>query len=132
VLSSQHVRRGALAQALRNTAWQFAGSWVLTGETPSYRGVSPRAAFDPGAGSWGAFELTVRYASLAIDADTFPVFANPATSARGAVAWAAGLNWILNQGVKVQVNYERTRFLAPGASSRPAEHDLLTRIQLAF
>ena len=132
VISSQEIRRGTRTTTLDNRAWQVAGSWVLTGETPSYRGVTPRTPFDLKAGTWGAFELTARYSALDLDAETFPTFANPATAASGAQAWAAGLNWLLNSGVKLQVNYERTRFESAGTTSRPDEHDLLTRVQFAF
>lgn len=131
VLSSQKVRRTS-ATTLDHSAWQLAGSWVLTGETPSYRGVTPRAPFDRAAGNWGAVELTARYSALSIDPQTFPFFANPATASRGARAWAAGVNWLLNTGVKLQINYERTAFVHAGGVERQAEHDLLTRVQFAF
>ena len=62
----------------------------------------------------------------------FPAFANPATAARSASAWATGLNWYLNSGVKFQVNFERTTFGTAGTARRPAENDLLTRLQFAF
>jgi phosphate-selective porin OprO/OprP len=132
VLSSQKVRRTTATATLDNTSYQVAGSWVLTGETPSYRGVTPRTPFDRNAGTWGALELTARYSTLDIDPGTFPVFANPATAASRAQAWAAGVNWILNGGVKVQVNYERTAFGTSGAAVRAPEHDLLTRVQVGF
>ena len=132
VLSSQKVRRGTNATTLDNTSWQVAGSWVLTGETPSYRGVTPRTSFDTKAGTWGAFEVTARYTALEIDADTFPLFANPASASSGARAATVGLNWLLNTGVKLQVNYERTQFDTVGTVRREAEHDLLTRVQFSF
>ena len=132
VLATQQVRRLANRLTVDNTSWQLAGSWVLTGETPSYRGVTPRARFDPGADTWGALELTARYSTLDVDRDVFPAFANPATAAQSASAWATGLNWYLNSGVKFQVNFERTTFGTAGTARRPAENDLLTRLQFAF
>jgi phosphate-selective porin OprO/OprP len=132
VRSSQPVRRSTSRTTLDNAAWQLAGTWVLTGEPASYRGVTPRTPFDLQAGTWGAFELTARYSVLELDADAFPIFANPTTAAADARAWAAGLNWMLNAGVKLQVNYERTAFGAAGPARRRAEHDLLTRIQFGF
>jgi phosphate-selective porin OprO/OprP len=132
VRSTQKVRRSASAATLDNSSWQVGASWVLTGESPSYRGVTPRAPFDMKAGTWGAFEVTARYSELNIDRDTFPLFANPATASRGAAAWAVGGNWILNGGVKLQVNYERTRFDAAGSVLRRPENDLLTRLQFSF
>ena len=132
VLSSQRVRRQSVAATLRNSSWQVAGSWVLTGETASYRGVTPRTPFDVGTGGWGALELTARYTALDIDRDAFPIFANAAAAASGARAWTAGANWILNTGVRLQVNYERTDFDTAGSVRRRAEHDLLTRVQFSF
>ena len=132
VLSTQDVRRGAVAATFDRTAWQLAGSWVLTGETPSFRGVAPRAPFDAAAGTWGAVELTARYSALRIDDAAFPTFANPATAASGANAWTAGVNWILNPGVKIQLNVERTTFETAAAPPRRPENNVLTRIQFGF
>src|SRR6266487_2550509 len=76
VISSQQVQTNTLTTAaLDNTAWQITGSWVLTGEDASYKGVVPAKRFDPSAGHWGAFQLVARYAHLAIDRDAFPQFA---------------------------------------------------------
>lgn len=132
VLSRQDVRRGALSDTLDTTAWQVAGSWVLTGETPSFRGVAPRTPFDMDARTWGAVELTARYSALRVDAAAFPLFANPAIAARGADAWAAGVNWILNSGVKLQGNFERTTFEPAGATVRRPENIVLMRMQFGF
>ena len=133
VFSSQDVRRGTTSARLDTNAWQFAGSWVLTGESASYRGVTPRQPFDRGAGTWGAFELTARYHQLTADDDAFPLFANPQSAAAEARAIAAGLNWFLNRNVKVVLQYEETQFDggAPGGD-RPAERGVFTRLQFAF
>ncbi len=82
VFSSQRVLQGATSGELGADAWQVLGSWVLTGEDSSYRGVSPRAVFDPSTHTWGALELTARVNALSLDRDAFPVFANPTTAAR--------------------------------------------------
>lgn len=132
VRSSQKVKRGPSNATLDNSSWQVATSWVLTGESPSYRGVTPRSPFDLKAGTVGAIELTARYGELHVDPATFPFYANAATATRGAEAWAVGCNWILNSGVKVMANYEQTRFDAAGPVPRRREHDLLTRLQFSF
>lgn len=134
VYSSGNVRRGAGAAVLDNSAWQIAGSWVLTGETPSYRGVTPRSAFDPKNGKWGALEIVARYHELTIDPDTFPLFASAVSSARAVDGWTVGTNWILNTGVKFSANFEHLDFTggAPGGSDRQVENALLSRIQIAF
>lgn len=133
ILSSQEVRRGDTATDLASRAWQLAGSWVVTGEDSSYRGVAPRAIFDPSKGTWGALELTTRYNALALDRDAFPVFANPTAAARTARAWAVGTNWYLNRAVKVTVDFEETLFEGGAASGdRPTERNVLTRFQFGY
>ena len=132
VISRQEVRRAEVTRELENTSWQVAASWVFGGE-PAYRAVSPKKPFDREARTWGAFELAARYSRLEIDEDTFPLFANPASSAESAAAWALGFNWYLNRNVKVQLDYERTQFEG-GASSgdREDESILFSRFQIAF
>jgi phosphate-selective porin OprO and OprP len=133
VLSSQELRRGDDAATVDNSAWQLAGQWVLTGETPSYRGVSPRAAFDPKNGSWGALELTARYHRLDIDRDAFPLFASLTSAARAVHGFTMGTNWILNSGVKFSANYERLHFeRGADTGDRAPEQALLTRMQIGF
>ncbi|HEU4430427.1 MAG TPA: porin, partial [Myxococcota bacterium] len=117
-------------------AWQVAASWVLTGESASYRGITPRNPLRPGEGTWGAFELAARFHRLEVDDDVFAGgFASLTSSASQADAWTVGLNWYLNPFVKLALNYERTEFEDGGAVSgtdRPDESLLLTRFQLSY
>lgn len=133
VRSSQHIRRSSQAIRVSNSAWQIAASHVLTGEKLTARGVTPAHSFDRAAGHWGAFEVAMRYGAFDADDDAVPFFANPASAARKAGAWAVGSNWYLNPNVKFSLNYERTTFTggAVGAN-RPTEHDLLGRFQISF
>lgn len=140
VVSSQELRQagggaGAGSRAtLKNTAWQIAGSYFLTGENNSFEPVSPRKSFLPANGHWGAWEITTCVGELDVDDAAFPVFANPAQSATKAFYWGVGLNWHLNRNVKLQFNYVTTDF--DGGESNPAlaqtEHLFLTRAQFAF
>lgn len=118
------------------TAWQIAGSYVLTGESAGFKGVVPRAPFRPSDGTWGALEFAARYHTLAVDDDVFASgFASLAASAREARAWTVGTNWYLNPFVKISLNYERTRFDGGGGVvglDRADEDLLLTRFQLAY
>jgi len=139
-ISGQDVRQvnggagaGATAE-LRHTAWQVAVSYVLTGEENSWRGITPRRPFNPASGGWGAWELTARYSELDLDDDTFPIFANPDTSASAARSWSIGVNWHLNRNVKFNVNYAQTDY--EGGNLNPItankEHVILTRAQVSF
>lgn len=133
ILSSQRVRRSASSIDVNNRAWQIGGSYVLTGEAASARGVTPARAFDRANGSWGAFELAARFSALDVDDDAFPFFANPASAARRANAWAIGTNWYLNPNVRITVDFERTMFKGGATSgNRAAENDILSRFQIAF
>lgn len=133
-ISRQEVARKTTTAQLRNTAWQVAASYVVTGESPSYRGVTPRKPFDLDEGEWGAFEVAGRVHRLAIDRDAFPVFANPSRSARSADAWAVGLNWHLNRSAKLNLDYEQTRFAGGAANGgdRKPEKVFFQRLQVAF
>lgn len=133
VRSSQEVRRGAASAKLENDAWQVAASFVLFGGEPSYRGVDPRQPFDSAQRHWGALELAARYNRLDVDDKAFPLFANPASAASRASAWAVGLNWYLTRGVRFLLDYEQTRFRGGAAAGdRPDEKILLDRIQVSF
>jgi len=138
VISDQqvvNVPKGRKAD-LQNTAWEVSGGLLLTGEAASYSGVVPQHPFDPANGHWGAFQVVGRYAELNIDDAAFPNFANPASSASAAHAWAAGLNWYLNRNVRFSTSFSRTTFTGgkgKGATvTRQPEEVLFTRIQLGF
>ena len=134
VVSSQEVKNGSSAAALRNDAWQAEASYVLTGEKASYKGVTPRNSFDIRKGTLGAFEVAARYGKLNIDKGAFPVFADPAKSARVAESVGGGVNWYLNRNVKIVANYEQTSFHggATGGKDRDDEKIFLSRFQIAY
>ncbi len=136
-ISGQRVTKGAASANLQNTAWQIAGSWVLTGEDSSYVGVTPKHPFDPRANHWGALQLVARYADLDVDNKAFPIFANPAVSASDAKAWAVGLNWYLNRDIRINTSFSRTTFggnINPTQATvtRQPEQVVFTRVQVAF
>lgn len=142
VVSTVNPRVGASGATaeVKNTAWQLAVGYVLTGEDASYRGVVPRTNFDPKAKTWGAFEITLRVADLNIDEAAFPLFADPAASAAEALAYGVGLNWYLSKTVRATFNYFQTDFsAAPGAPAVPTnavlrqdEKVFVSRLQLTF
>lgn len=131
VVSGPNIGR---TDALRHRAWQLTGSWVLTGEDASYRGIAqPNRPFASGADGWGALELVARVGALDVDDDAFPVFANLATSASEARAWSVGLNWVLTRNLKLVANYSTTTFERGAATGdREDERVVTTRAQFAF
>ena len=138
ISSRQQVQLGSNAAThtgLENRAWQLTGSWVLTGEDGSYRGVvKPSRPFAPGGEGWGAFELVARYGKLEVDEDAFPVYADPSVSARRSRAWGLGLNWYLNSNLKLVFNHTHASFDggAPLGADREDEQAWFTRVQVAF
>jgi phosphate-selective porin OprO/OprP len=137
VISDQELQRTAGAatyQRVRNTAWQVATSYFLTGEENSYKPVAPKRPVSLHGGGWGALEVAARIQQLNVDDAAFPLLANPATAAREALSWGLGLNWHLNRNLKFNVDYEQTNFKGGGSSAflREGEKVILTRIQFSF
>jgi phosphate-selective porin OprO and OprP len=138
VADNDHVSNFATKTSanLENTAWEVSGGWMLTGEDAAYTGVTPNHSFSPLNGRWGAIQIVGRYARLRVDKDTFSDYANPATSANGASAWAVGLNWYLNRNLRINTSYSKTKFeggTGAGATvTKQSEEVFFTRLQLVF
>ena len=137
IVSNQEIRRGSDAtgafETAENTAWQFAVSYILTGENNSFKPLVPKRPFSLRDGGWGAWELTARISELDVDDDLFPSFADPDATATKATSWAAGVNWHLNRNVKFQLNYEQTDF--DGGTTdflEDGEKVIFARAQIAF
>ncbi len=116
-----------------NSAWQAAGSWVLTGEAKRYRRVDPKQPLFQRHGR-GAVEAVARIGGMHLD----PVMqvrglASPESPSTSAREWVVGANWYLTHQVRVSANYGSTRFTSlSGVTPRPTEHVVLGRIQVAF
>lgn len=130
----QAVRRSDTSGTVTHDAWQFAASWLFTGEKATSAGVRPSRPFDPAKGQWGAFELAARVHGFRAGAAAFDLgFADAAKSARRASAWGVDLNWYLNRNVKYVLNFEQTRFDGGAATGdRETENLLFFRAQIAF
>lgn len=135
ISSLQVINNGALGR-MRNEAWHAEGSFLVTGEKNSYGTIHVRNSFEPNRGfrHLGAVELVVRYSELQIDGYAFSHFAKSTTSAQRAKEVGGGVNWYLNQYVKLMTEYEHTGFRMASASVTPLhdENVLVSRIQLAF
>lgn len=138
ISSEQDVQVGSNAAshtALESRAWQLTGSWVLTGEDASYRGITkPHDPFAINGAGWGAFELVARVGELQVDDAAFPIYADPSVSARRIRAWGLGINWYLNQNLKLVFNHTHASFDggAPLGADREDEQAYFTRMQVAF
>ncbi len=134
VLNAQEVKNSTNKRTLKNDAWSAIATYVLTGEDASFDGVKPENNFSPAKGHWGAFELTARAGRLNVDEDAFGTFASATSSARQATEGAAGINWYMNNSVKLNIDYAHTVFKggATGETDRDDENVLLTQAQFRF
>ena len=136
VSSKQRLRKSATETlTATNKASQGVASIVLSGEAPAAGVVTPKKAFDPAKGGWGAVELAARYGELDVDGDVFTFgYADAAKSARKAKEWGVGLNWYVTRNVKYVANYDHTTFEGGAAAGgkRKAENALFLRAQVSF
>ena len=116
------------ARTVTNQAWGVTGSYVLTGEPTSERGVRPKKPFDPAAGAWGAVQVAARYAELRLDGELFTAGGAAEGASRKTQQLTVATNWFLNNYVKFYATYERFSFSGP----RATENLILFRSQLAF
>lgn len=82
--------------------WFVDGAWVLTGESPGYKGSSGtmarlKVANPVGEGGFGALQLAVRFDH--VDLTDEGIFGGEQDT------WVLGLNWHLNNYVRVMLNY---------------------------
>ena len=134
-LSNQKVTRGANHAELQHNGWQLAGSYVLTGEDTNFRGsIKPFRDFDPSKSHIGAWEVTARIGQTNIDDKTFTNFADSNIAARKASSYGGGVNWHLNENLKLMANYDFTQFEdgADNSENRPDEHAVFARTQFRF
>ncbi|MDD5272569.1 MAG: porin [Methylovulum sp.] len=145
LLSSQNLYSvGFNKHAVQNNeAWHINMSYMLTGENNSFFAIKPNNRFDPSAGTWGAFQVAARWSELNIDAVTFQnigtqanpySFASLSNSVKNAQSWALGVNWFLNDNLKLMTDYEETLFVggAAGKADRTTEQAVFSRFQVAF
>jgi phosphate-selective porin OprO/OprP len=130
VRSTQNVSRSSSSYDVTNNGWEITGSYVLTGEAASDRGLRPSHPFDPSAGKWGALQLAARYSQLNVDPLAFTSGLATATASRTASAFTIAANWYPAAFIKYYATFERTWF--DGGASRPTENVILFRTQLTF
>ncbi len=94
--------------------WFVQGGYILTGETIRDRTLlQPLRPFDLRQGRFGlgAWELTARYSQLDLGSEVFTAgLADPKLWSNHAKMVDAGLNWYLNQFVKVYFDWEHSMF----------------------
>lgn len=107
-------RRNSVLPDPEFSGWYVQGSWILTGEsrrygaaTAGFDGPRPTKPFNLREGTWGAWELALRYSTLDLN------FLENAVPAAGSIRGgqqdiiSAGVNWYVNNGVTLQAAYRR-------------------------
>src|SRR5581483_10802445 len=131
VRSTQAVAKGAARGDITNTAWEFTGLLVVTGERATERGVAaPARPFDPANGAWGALQVAARYGSLTVDADAFALGLASVGASRTAAAAGVDAAWSPTANIKYIFSYERTVFDGGANGPRKPEHALVFRLQV--
>ncbi len=144
------------ASALANpnfSGWYVEGGWVLTGERRKYNSTNfafdaPTIdhPFDPANGTFGAFELALRYSTLDLNYREGTAGLAPlADSVRGGEQKiiSGGLNWYLNSVVRFMFDYQHVdidrlspnavTFQTPAGAQIGQKYDVIAvRSQLAF
>ena len=131
VRSAQEVAHATASTIVANRAWNVTGSYVLTGDSTSDRGVHPAKPFDPQAGSWGALQVVARCSALNVDGRAFDGGFAALDASRRARQYTLGINWYPAAAVKYYLNVEHTTF-GGGAQNRRDENVIFVRAQLAF
>ena len=134
---------GAITDA-KIDAWHITGSWILTGENASFGAVKPKNVFNSDGDGWGAWEVVARYQEINVDNKLFTRsntwLDNSYRQYKSAQAWGLGVNWYLNNNIKIAADYEDTSFELGNATGtdggatgdRPNERALFTRLQLSY
>jgi len=101
--------------------WFVQGGYLLTGETIRDRtNIQPLRPFDLRQGRFGlgAWELTARYSQLDLDSRVFTAgLADPNLWTNHAKLIDVGVNWYLNQFIKLYFDWEHPMFGSPVFSS---------------
>ena len=98
--SAQDVGRSGSTFEIANQGWDVTGSFVVTGEAASDRGVRPHHNFDPANHEWGALQLAARYSATRVDPDAFANGLAAASASQKADAFAVAANWYPNTFIK--------------------------------
>jgi phosphate-selective porin OprO/OprP len=130
VRSAQDVSRAGSTDEIANNGWGITGSYVVTGEAASDRGVRPSHPFDPSIGNWGALQVVARYSQLGVDSLAFARDFAAETASRHAGAFTIAANWYPTAFIKYYATFERTSF--EGGAVHPPENVILFRAQVAF
>jgi phosphate-selective porin OprO/OprP len=97
------------------SGWYVEGSYFLTGEARRYNPLTAgfdapkiEKIFNPKEGTWGAFEVALRYSTVDLNYNAGSSGATPVGGIRGGQQdiWSVGLNWYPNNVVRFMAQYQ--------------------------
>lgn len=107
--NAKNLVKNGVAVDLEAEGYYVAAAYVLTGEDKKRNAnVKPNKPLDVKKGGWGAFELAARYEKSHLTSAALQ--ANLAKGTDGLHAFATGMNWYVNDDVKIVLNYTRYVF----------------------
>jgi phosphate-selective porin OprO/OprP len=133
--------RGATPTKVPLSGYYVQAAYLLTGETITDRTlIDPLRPFDLRKGKFGigAWELTARYSELELGQEVFNAgLSDPNLWSRQAQLVDVGLNWYLNQYVKIYFDWEHAMFgspvfLGPGPKLQSTNDLFWCRFQVYF
>jgi len=98
----------ATGSTLDFSGWHAAASWSITGETRAsayrmnageFKGIRPKSEFDLRGGTWGAWEISARYAEIDLNDGDIVGGEEDALS--------IGLNWYPNRNLRIMADWTR-------------------------
>jgi phosphate-selective porin OprO/OprP len=146
IRSDQRLSQGWIGASIVNKGWAATGTVFVYGGKPSFTPVKIAGPFDPGAGTYGALELTFKVSYLDFDNKLFEALdtaspnktlADPSKAVTNALETEAGISFYFNSNVRFLADYARTKFHG-GAGTRAAvanrqtENLVTGRLQLNF
>ena len=123
---------------VRAGGWYAAASWVITGETKTFRGVTPARPFVPGkeGSGLGAVQAAARFSELRLDDDFVSAgLIAPTSFADRVRSLDLGLNWYALYEVRLKVHWLRTAYedsIVFGGEARRSEDAVLLQFQVNF
>ena len=135
VHSAEHVSLAQTHAIVAADAWQGLAQWVITGDDASFKSVTPKYAFDPTKGHYGAVDVVARVGELRFtDSDVFDKgLADPTKSAQRVWNVGAGVDWFPNRTFRFVLDYDRSWFkLGTKGGDRPTETSIVGRVQTLF
>ena len=84
-------------------------TFIITGEVKTRNeNLIPNRSFDPRKGKWGAFELAGRYEQAILSSPVLLLNLAKGLDGLKAVTW--GINWYVNDDIKLVFNYSKYLF----------------------